>query len=168
MIMKKMDFCVAVMIASIVFTGCSDVENSEESSGTAASTTDVIVQTTNDTDVDPDLAVDGDPLNCILYEGTYYYGLCFYGDEPFMPEDAVYIGESNDASYTDDVSLSSTTNIPTEELQTNWTNGGAELYATFDGDTIIAFYATITDDHATTSYVSLENLRTDAPDYYAF
>lgn len=128
---KKYFFLAAMLTLSL--TGCSS--NSAASDTSASETEAAAVSSVEQQEVE-----EGEGCNAIYYQGERYYGLVMYSTE--IPENLELIGTAADSSVSAIGSLDfSGDAVPTEELQTNWTEAGESIYAEYDETgAIVAFW----------------------------
>ncbi len=147
----------ALVLAAL--TGCSAAGDSD--SGAADSTG---AQTATEATAAFQEEEEGETANAVYYQGQRYYGLVMYSTE--IPEDLVLLGTAAQSSVS---AINSRTysgdTVPTQELQTNWTEPGVELYALYDENGEISSFWTAPGE-VTGEAAYLGGVFQDTPPYY--
>lgn len=155
LIMKQKGFVLIVMALAVSLTACAtDVSDTAETEKTTSAMDSIWAENEN-----------GEGANAIFYNGQRYYGLVMYSKD--VPEELEYLGTAaqSSTSHVYEHAFAEDT-VPTEELQTNWTNGGVAIYAEYDmNGEIMAFWTEPEETGGEAAY--LGSVDTMAPSYYA-
>lgn len=135
--MKKHIYLLIAMMLLLLLTACDSSSTLSEPSSFAeteqVSASDAITDFWQEDE-------EGEGLNAIFYQGERYYGLVMYDTE--IPDNLEFLGITP-ASCSANVYGRYFTGdaVPADELQTNWTTGGENIYAQYDKNgEIIAFW----------------------------
>ncbi|MGN1403194.1 MAG: hypothetical protein ACI4XB_02605 [Ruminococcus sp.] len=152
--MKRKRFVLTAIVLAVSLTACAaDVSDTAETEKTTPAMDSIWEE--NET---------GEGANAIFYNGQRYYGLVMYSKD--VPEKLEYLGMTAQSStpHVYEHAFAEDT-VPTEELQTNWTNGGVAIYAEYDmNGEITAFWTEPEEVGGETAY--LGSVDTMAPSYY--
>lgn len=157
--MKKHMYLLIAMMFMLFLTACDSGSTSDSSNITEAEHTPTSAVVTDWWEEDEE----GDGANAIFYDGERYYGLVMYSTE--IPNDLELLGTTPTSSMSDIYGRYFTGEaVPTEELQTNWTNARENIYAEYDeSGEIIAFW---TEPGVTGEAAYLGSISKVTPPYY--